>query len=99
MKLLNWFRRERLEQSLDRELQYHFDRRVADLMDTGLPEWDARRRATLEIGVTGNTVTILDSVVDEAGREERHANTIEADGADRMADGGNGYVLTVRWKA
>lgn len=50
MKLLNWFRRDRLEYSLDRELQYHLDRRVSDLMAAGLPESDARRRATLEIG-------------------------------------------------
>jgi putative ABC transport system permease protein len=50
MTLLNWFRRDRLEHSLDRELQYHLDRRVSDLMEKGLPESEARRRATLEIG-------------------------------------------------
>ena len=50
MRLLNWFRRERLEDGLDRELQYHLDRRVSDLMEEGLPESEARRRATLEIG-------------------------------------------------
>jgi putative ABC transport system permease protein len=50
MNLLNWFRRARLEYDLDRELQYHFDRRVSDLMEEGLPESEARRRATLEIG-------------------------------------------------
>jgi predicted permease len=50
MKLLNWFRRDRLEHGLDRELQYHLDRRVGDLIGEGLPESEARRRATLEIG-------------------------------------------------
>src|SRR4051812_23213768 len=48
--LLNWFRRDRLEQGLDRELQYHFDRRVADLLASGLPETEARRRTGLELG-------------------------------------------------
>jgi len=50
MKLLNWFRRDRLEHGLDRELQYHLDRRISDLMEEGLPESEARRRARLEIG-------------------------------------------------
>src|SRR4051794_21464768 len=48
--LLNWFRRDRLEQGLDRELQYHFDRRVADLLASGPPEPEARRRTRLELG-------------------------------------------------
>jgi len=48
--LLNWFRRGQLENGLNRELQYHIDRRVSDLMLSGLPEWEARRQATLELG-------------------------------------------------
>jgi predicted permease len=48
--LLNWFRRRKLETGLDRELQYHYDRRVADLTAAGQPEWEARRRAALELG-------------------------------------------------
>jgi predicted permease len=48
--LLNWFRRDALERDLDRELRYHIDRRVEDLMQSGLAEWEARRRATLELG-------------------------------------------------
>ena len=35
-QLLNWFRRGSLERGLDRELQYHMDRRVGDLMRSGL---------------------------------------------------------------
>ena len=49
-QLLNWFRRGNLESGLDRELQYHIDRRVSDLMQSGLPEREARRQATLELG-------------------------------------------------
>jgi predicted permease len=50
MKLLNWFRLRDLESGLDRELKYHIDRRVSDLIRSGLPEPEARRRAALEIG-------------------------------------------------
>ena len=46
-QLLNWFRRGRLESGLDRELQYHMDRRVSDLMRSGLPEREARKQARL----------------------------------------------------
>ena len=49
-QLLNWLRRRNLEGDLDRELRYHFDRRVSDLMQSGLPEKEARRRAMLELG-------------------------------------------------
>src|SRR6267378_1201114 len=49
-RLLNWFRRGDLERELNRELQYHFDRRVSDLILSGLPEPEARRQATLEFG-------------------------------------------------
>jgi hypothetical protein len=48
---LNWFRRGSLERGLDRELQYHFDRRVADLIAAGIPDIEARRRVTLELGL------------------------------------------------
>ena len=47
--LLNWFRRRSLERGLDRELQYHFDRRVADLTATGIPDGEARRRVRVEL--------------------------------------------------
>ena len=35
---------------LDRELKYHMDHRVNDLVHSGLLEPEARRQATLEIG-------------------------------------------------
>ena len=51
-RLLNLFRRrrDRLERDLDRELRYHMDRRVEDLIKDGLSEPEARRRASLELG-------------------------------------------------
>src|SRR6266511_657663 len=49
-QILNWLRRGKLESGLDRELEYHIDRRVSDLVRSGLPEREARRQATLELG-------------------------------------------------
>jgi predicted permease len=49
-QILNWLRRGKLESGLDRELEYHIDRRVSDLVRSGLPELEARRQATLELG-------------------------------------------------
>jgi predicted permease len=51
IRLLNWFRRGSLERGLDRELQYHFDRRVADLTSAGIPDPEARRRVAVELGL------------------------------------------------
>jgi predicted permease len=50
--LLNLFRgrRDRLERDLDRELRYHVDRRVEDLVKEGVSEPEARRQARLELG-------------------------------------------------
>src|ERR1700704_134851 len=48
-RILNWFRLRKLESELDRELAYHIDRRVTDLIHSGLPEPEARRRAALEL--------------------------------------------------
>ncbi|HEY8149901.1 MAG TPA: ABC transporter permease, partial [Vicinamibacteria bacterium] len=51
-KILNLLRgrRARLESDLDRELRYHFDRRVDDLRAEGRREDDARRQAAIEMG-------------------------------------------------
>jgi predicted permease len=51
-RLLNMFsrRRDRLEQDLDRELRYHVERRVAELMAGGVDQVEARRRASHELG-------------------------------------------------
>uniref|UniRef100_Q01XG8 Permease n=1 Tax=Solibacter usitatus (strain Ellin6076) TaxID=234267 RepID=Q01XG8_SOLUE len=52
IRLFNWFRRASLERGLDRELQYHLDRRVADLTAAGIPEPEARRRVAVELGIS-----------------------------------------------
>ena len=52
IQLFNWLRRGSLERGLDRELQYHFDRRVQDLTSAGIPEPEARRRVAAELGLT-----------------------------------------------
>lgn len=49
-QLLNWFRLRNLERGLDRELSDHLDRHISDLMRRGVPENEARRQATLELG-------------------------------------------------
>jgi len=49
-RILNWFRLRKLESDLDRELKYHIDSRVSDLIHSGLPEPEARKRAELELG-------------------------------------------------
>jgi hypothetical protein len=51
-KLLNLFRRrrDRLERDLDRELRYHMDRSVEDMVASGLSEAEARRQASIEFG-------------------------------------------------
>jgi predicted permease len=51
IQLFNWFRRGSLARGLERELQYHFDRRVADLTGAGIPEPQARRRVAVELGL------------------------------------------------
>src|SRR5580658_219933 len=51
MRLFNWFRRGSLEGGLDRELQYHFDRRVADFTAAGISDSEARRRVAGELGL------------------------------------------------
>jgi predicted permease len=49
-KLLNWFRLRNLESGLDRELNYHIDRRVSDLTLSGVSEREARNQAMREVG-------------------------------------------------
>ena len=51
-KFLNLFRRrrDRLERDLDRELRYHLNRRIHDLMKEGHHESEAWRQARIELG-------------------------------------------------
>jgi predicted permease len=78
--LLNLFRRrrDRLERDLDRELRYHVDRRVADLITDGRSEQEARRQASLELGgVPQVQETVRDAWIsrslDALLRDMRHA--------------------------
>ena len=48
--ILNWFRLRNLEKEFDRELSYHVDRRVSELVRSGLSETEARRQAALDLG-------------------------------------------------
>jgi hypothetical protein len=54
--------------------------------------------AVAEFDVSGNEVTITDVVVDASGREERHVNTIQADGREHLSPSGNGYSLLATWQ-
>jgi putative ABC transport system permease protein len=51
---MNWVRRafhkSQAERSLDKELQFHLDRQIADYVATGMAPEEARRRAKLEFG-------------------------------------------------
>ena len=54
--------------------------------------------ATIVFEVSGDDVRITDAVVDTSGREERHVNTIRADGQEHGSEAGNGYSLMARWR-
>jgi len=67
-----------MEQDLDRELQYHVDRRIEDLRQSGVSEVEARRRAALELGGMAQVQeevreTWMWRWLDDAGRDLRHA--------------------------
>lgn len=51
---MNWFerlvRRGRMEMELDKELRFHFETQVADKIDAGMSETEARRTTRLEFG-------------------------------------------------
>jgi predicted permease len=49
-QVMNWLRRKKLEDSFDRELRYHLERRRHDLQQTGVSEKEAERQAKLELG-------------------------------------------------
>jgi predicted permease len=75
--LLPWTRR-RLEGDLDREVRYHVERRVADLIASGVGEEDARRRVRLELGGMPQIREQVRDVwiarwLDHVGRDVRYA--------------------------
>jgi predicted permease len=79
-RLLNRLRRrrDRLERDLDRELRYHVDRRVEDLMKGGSSAAEARRQASLELGGVPQVQeavrdTWISRSLDALVRDVRHA--------------------------
>ena len=52
--------------------------------------------ATMQFEVVGSTITIIDIVIDESGRENRGTNTIQADGKEYSTDR-QGYSVAARW--
>src|SRR6266404_853185 len=68
------FRKRDLERSLDAELHFHFESRVADQMRAGLSETEARRQTRLEFGN-------LEEVKEEC-RDARGTALIESTAAD-----------------
>jgi hypothetical protein len=54
--------------------------------------------ATIVFEVDGNDLRMSDVVVDEAGREERHVNTIRVDGRERSAEPRRGYRVRASWR-
>jgi hypothetical protein len=55
--------------------------------------------ALLQFAVSGDVVTITDSVVDDSGREHQGQNTVVADGQEHPSEHGNGYILKVNWRS
>jgi len=53
--------------------------------------------ATIEFVVDGNTVTIIDVVIDESGHEITGKNTILVDGNEHASENGSGYALVAKW--
>ena len=53
--------------------------------------------AMIEFKVDGNTLTIIDAVIDESGHEVTANNTILVDGNEHPSENGNGYVLVAKW--
>ena len=49
-RLLAWFRRTTLDRDLEKELQFHLDQHVRDLVATGVSHEDAQRRARIDLG-------------------------------------------------
>ena len=56
------------------------------------------RRATIVFEIDGDRVRVTDVIIDESGRQERHINTIKADGHEYAAESGHGYSLVAKWR-
>jgi predicted permease len=49
-RIIAWFRRQRLDRDLERELRFHVDQHVRDLIAGGASPEDAQRQARIELG-------------------------------------------------
>jgi len=71
---MKWLRRlltkKRLEQQLQKELQFHIERQVSDLMRSGISEGEARRKAALTFGGVEQ--------IKEECRDARQTNWLES---------------------
>jgi predicted permease len=81
---MNWMQRLFRRERLDRELQYHFDLRIADLVAQGANPQEAARRARLEFGGAG--------AIEEACRDARGTRWLE----DFIRDGRYGLRVLSR---
>src|SRR5271167_1826532 len=66
------FRRARAEKSLDKELQFHLERQIADYVAAGIQPEEARRRARLEFG----TLDRVKEEVSDTRWEDRIENVL-----------------------
>ena len=48
--IINFVRRRRVDRELVQEVESHLEERMADLMDSGMPEQEARQKARQEFG-------------------------------------------------
>ncbi|HVH71572.1 MAG TPA: ABC transporter permease, partial [Candidatus Dormibacteraeota bacterium] len=77
-RILNLFRRSKLEQDIDRELRSHVEMRIADNIAAGMPPEEARRNALIRFGnrtVMRERVTAVDAAMtlDAVVRDLRYA--------------------------
>jgi hypothetical protein len=56
------------------------------------------QRATIVFDLDGDDLRMSDVVVDENGREERHVNTIRADGGARVVEPPRRYTVRASWR-
>jgi macrolide transport system ATP-binding/permease protein len=97
-KLLNLIRGKWMEQDLDRELRYHLERRVADLMESGVPEPEARRQAALEFGSIVVNRTFAKEWFGEQNPVGRHISVSDCPKCDVEVVGVSGDVRYGRLK-
>ena len=59
---------------------------------------DRSRNQTLRISIAGDTVTIVDTIVNPSGREERRTNTFQIDGKEHPHPVATGFILVASLK-